>query len=47
MAEKIYEFGFGDQKLKLALPEEQVIQVIEGRAYPPVTILAVSAGSSC
>jgi len=42
MKEKVFECGFGDQKLKLALPEEQVIEVIEGRAYPPVTDVAAA-----
>lgn len=37
MKEKIFEFGFGDQKLKLALPEEQIIEVIDGQPYEPVT----------
>ncbi|WP_425058225.1 Lactate racemase [Sporomusa carbonis] len=37
MAEKIYEFGFGDAVIKLALPEEKVIYEIEGRSVPAIT----------
>ncbi len=42
MKEKVFEFGFGDQKLKLALPEEQIIEIIEGRAYQPVADVAAA-----
>jgi nickel-dependent lactate racemase len=37
MEEQVFEFGFGDQKLKLGLPEEKIIHTIEGRQAEPIT----------
>ncbi|MDR3565383.1 MAG: nickel-dependent lactate racemase [Negativicutes bacterium] len=42
MKEKIFEFGLGDEKLKLALPEQQIIHEIEGRPYAPVSDVAAA-----
>lgn len=37
MKEKTYQFGFGDEKFELALPEKQIIHEIDGRPFEPVS----------
>lgn len=36
MTEAIYKFGFGDQQMPIALPQEKIIQVITGRQVEPL-----------
>jgi nickel-dependent lactate racemase len=46
MKETVFDFGFGDRKMQLALPQDKIIQVIEGRSVESLADIPAAVKSA-